>query len=325
MQIGHFEWMRTHKAKFDLSSSSMAPVNPDRLEPADADVVSILSELYSVSPDEIALVHGTQEANFLSLMAIRHRVERALGFLPEYEPIRALPSALDLPSSVIEIPAIAPSSVLLASNPNNPTGRHMTAQELEELSEDLGATRSYAIIDAVFSDFIGLKAKLPLPNVMVTSSTSKFYTMSGVKLGWVIAERSLIKEIKGYADLISPGPFDLELKYAARALASKKWFMERNSAVISQNEGELARLGDVLHVQGMPIAFVASRCGEDSIDFANRLLEVGVMTVPGHYFGAKSGARVGLGSVSPSDFKAAVDLIAQVLASCDDQRMKASA
>ncbi|WP_449462328.1 aminotransferase class I/II-fold pyridoxal phosphate-dependent enzyme [Tardisphaera miroshnichenkoae] len=325
MQIGHFQWMRTHKAGFDLSSSGVTPVNPEDLEPIDTDVLSLLGELYSVSSDEIALVHGTQEGNFLSLVAIRHQVERAFGFLPEYEPIRVLPSALGLSASVAQEMPLPRSSVLLASNPNNPTGKYMSADDLEELSEELEAARSFAVIDSVFSDFVGLKAKLPLPNVIVTGSTSKFYTISGVKLGWVIAEKQLIDEIKGYADLISPGPFDLELKYAARAIAHKKWFEERNAATISQNERELARLDDVLHVQGMPIAFLASHCGEDSISLANRLLRLGVMTIPGHYFGVKTGLRVGLGSVNPSDFKEAVELIAQGLASCADQTISASA
>ncbi len=303
----------------------MAPVNPEQLEATDVDVVSLLGELYSAGPDEIALVHGTQEGNFLSLMAIRHRVQRAFGFLPEYEPIRVLPPSFDLPASVADRATIARSSVLLASNPNNPTGKYMSAHDLEELSEELEAVGSYAIIDSVFSDFVGLKLNLPLPNIIVTGSTSKFYTMSGVKLGWVVAERRLVQEVKGYADLVSPGPFEPEVKYATRALAHKRWFEDRNAATISQNEKELSRLDDVLHIQGMPIAFVASRCLEDSLSLANRLLELGVMTIPGYYFGVKTGLRVGLGNVSPGDFKAALEAIAQALASCEDQKIKASA
>ncbi len=321
MQIEHFEWMRTHRARFDLSSSSMSPINPDELKPTDADALSLVAEAYDASLDEVALVHGTQEGNFLSLIAIRKAINQTVGFLPEYEPIRVLASALNIPTLTarhLEDP-LPRSSALVISNPNNPTGRYIDMHRLEELSGRLQESHSYAIVDSVFSDFVKLKIKAPLPNVIFTGSTSKFYTMSGVKLGWVIAEKDIIREVKGYADLISPGPFDLELRYAAMALSEKREFESRNADIISKNERALANLSDVIHIPGMPIAFVASRCSVNSLELASRLLDADVMTVPGRYFGVESGVRIGLGSVKPEDFMKAIELVSSVIEPCVPQ------
>jgi len=317
MQIGHFVWMNTHSGKYNLCSSAVTPFDLGELIGEASDVLEKLAEIYGVTKEEITLTHGTQEANFLAFASISNKVSKAQGFLPEYEPIRALPSVFGKSWDPIKgIDELDRGSVLLISNPNNPTGNFIDSKQLKELSAELVSKKSYAIIDSIFSEFVGLDMDLPLDNIIITSSTSKFYTMKGVKLGWIIANKSSIKEIAGYADLISPGPFDLEQKYTSIILGEKNKVRERNSGIISPNANYLLGKDWGNYVKGMPIAFIGTSCSEEGINLSEKLLKMGVVTIPGKYFGVERGLRIGLGSISNENFKHAIEVMSEIMYQC---------
>jgi len=319
MEIGHFRWMATHAAKYNLSSSAVKPFELDDLE-EDEDVLSILEEMYGVKKDEVTLAHGTQEANMLAFASLRKEVEGAYGLLPEYEPIRVLPEAFGMSwQPVTSVHDIPPRSLLMISNPNNPTGKFLDGARLEELSEELTQKGSYAIIDSIFSEFVNLKPSLPLSNVVFTSSTSKFFTMKGVKLGWLVGERQLVKEAAGYADLLSPGPYEIELKYASTILKKREAVRDRNASIVGPN-GQLLESMGIDYVKGMPIAFIGADCNLDSVDLAELLLKRDVMTIPGKFFGVGRGVRVGLGTATPKEFSEATSLTSDLLRECGSGR-----
>ncbi len=67
MEIGHFVWLRTHSARYNLSSSGMIPINPGEVggrlaggEPRD-DALGIIGDAYGAGDSGLMLVHGTQE------------------------------------------------------------------------------------------------------------------------------------------------------------------------------------------------------------------------------------------------------------------------
>jgi len=168
-----------------------------------------------------------------------------------------------------------------------------------------------------------LKPSLPLSNVVFTSSTSKFFTMKGVKLGWLVGERQLVKEAAGYADLLSPGPYEIELKYASTILKKREAVRDRNASIVGPN-GQLLESMGIDYVKGMPIAFIGTDCNLDSVDLAELLLKRDVMTIPGKFFGVGRGVRVGLGTATPKEFSEAISLTSDLLRECGSGRATSS-
>src|SRR5205823_1446394 len=81
----------------------------------------------------------------------------------------------------------------LVANPNSPTGTMVGNTALEALSKGL---RGPLIVDEAYADFadtnaVGLSR---LPNVVVTRTLSKSYSLAGLRFGFAIASPVLIRE-----------------------------------------------------------------------------------------------------------------------------------
>ncbi len=107
MEIGHFTWLRAHKARYDVSSSGVMPIPLDdvvRLGEA-GNFIEDLMSVYGVDKRNLAITHGTQEGNFAALTALRELglIEKVTTVIPEYEPIRVLPRFLRLRQTELRI------------------------------------------------------------------------------------------------------------------------------------------------------------------------------------------------------------------------------
>jgi aspartate/methionine/tyrosine aminotransferase len=333
VEIGHFKWLRSHTARYNLSSSGVMPITLGELvklgQPGN--IIDELTSTYAIDKVNIALTHGTQEGNFAALSALRELgIDRVVTVVPEYEPIRALPGFLGLRHIEVEVHEtllevinhIEPGTVLLLSNPNNPTGLFLDRKLLWELSDSLRRRNAYAVLDSIFIEFVEEDLRqLPLENVVYTFSTSKFYTMSELKVGWVIGDEAIIKAINGIIDLVSPLVLELDLGYASILIRSRKWVRERNLGIIRPNVEVMRRLIDALsggvkvyYTEYMPIFYMRVDCrGLTGTSLAEGLLARDVLVVPGYYFGRDDGIRVGLGSVKPETFEVAMKTIINVV------------
>ncbi|KUO92413.1 MAG: aminotransferase class I/II-fold pyridoxal phosphate-dependent enzyme [Thermocladium sp.] len=326
MEIQHFKWLRTHSAPYNLSSSGMILLEPSSIEEMGrpGDVIDIIRNAYGAEDNGVMLVHGTQEGNFLALAAMRGKIDSVAIQVPEYEPIRVLPGFLGIKTvEISDAFQVPPHGLLFLSNPNNPTGSFIGEKALFELEEALERRGSYAVLDSIFLDFVNKSPRLWFRNMIFTLSTSKFYTMNGVKVGWVIGDPAILREMSGISDLISPGPLDLEAKYAAILVSNREWVRNRNLSIIRGNREELMgsikelKSVELSYVPDMPIAFAKPSCGLSGMELANKLLSRGVMVVPGEYFGLRQGIRIGLGSINREIARIGLSIIRDVIKECD--------
>jgi aspartate/methionine/tyrosine aminotransferase len=334
VEIGHFTWLRTHKAKYNVSSSGMTPIKLEEISKlgSSSDIINELVNIYGIDKRNVALTHGTQEGNFATLSALRELgiIDTAVTVIPEYEPIRVLPKFLGLRQMEVNIEGslmdvlnfIKPGTVVLLSNPNNPTGMSLSKKLLWELSDSLRRVGSYAILDSIFLEFVEEDLRdLPIENMIYTFSTSKFYTMNELKVGWVIGDEKIIREINGVVDLVSPLVLDLDLGYVSILLRNRDWVRRRNLSIIMPNVetlrriiGEIMRTAEVQYVEYMPILYLRPKCQElTGMKLANKLLERDVLVVPGQYFGRDDGVRIGLGSVDKETFETAMNIVIEVI------------
>ncbi|AKQ54815.1 pyridoxal phosphate-dependent aminotransferase [Bordetella hinzii] len=195
----------------------------------------------------------------------------------------------------------ATQGVLIAS-PSNPTGTSIARDELAALLAEVRERGGYTIMDEIY---LGLsyeqapRSALALDDdIIVINSFSKYFHMTGWRLGWMIVPESMIGIIeKMSASLQICAP--TLAQHAALACFSPdalKIFAHRRDAFRQRRDyllPEFERLGIPVPVKPDGAFYIyadISRLGMDSVAFSQRLLhEAGVAAVPGVDFGPAHG------------------------------------
>ena len=193
--------------------------------------------------------------------------------------------------------------IMLAS-PSNPTGTTIPAGELREIIEFAGSRGGFALVDEIYH---GLTYGEPVPTalslgeeIFVVNSFSKYFNMTGWRLGWLVVPPGLVREIEKlaqnaficasapaqYAALAAFLPGTLEVLEARRAE-----FQRRRDFLVPA----LRSLGFSVPVVPQGAFYIYAGCerfAEDSWEFAMRLLdEAGVAITPGLDFGTNHPER----------------------------------
>jgi len=141
---------------------------------------------------------------------------------------------------VDDIAQAAGAEVIVVVNPNNPTGRLLSAKEL-------GAPSRLLVIDEAFADFLPAAASLAgaLPSrTVVLRSFGKAYGLAGLRLGFAIAEPSLIARLREEL-----GPWAVAgpaLAIGRKALADEAWLASESARL--ERDGK--RLDGLLRAAG---------------------------------------------------------------------------
>lgn len=88
--------------------------------------------------------------------------------------------------------------VLVLVNPNNPTGRVFAPAQLLAWHARLAARGGWLVVDEAFIDAtpeLSVASHSHLPGLIVLRSFGKFYGLAGVRLGFVLAEPSLLAQL----------------------------------------------------------------------------------------------------------------------------------
>ncbi len=188
-------------------------------------------------------------------------------------------------------------AVLLAS-PSNPTGTLLPEAELRAIVEFVEGQGGRVIVDEIYHGLIyGAQppsAVAVSDDLFVINSFSKYFGMTGWRLGWVVAPEEYVRELDKLAQnifLAAPTPAQhaalaafrpetLEILEARRAE-----FQARRDYLLPA----LRELGFAIPVTPEGAFYLYADCGrfsDDSFAFAGRLLdEAGVAVTPGRDFG----------------------------------------
>ncbi|WMI98420.1 threonine-phosphate decarboxylase CobD [Pseudomonas chlororaphis subsp. aurantiaca] len=88
--------------------------------------------------------------------------------------------------------------VLVVVNPNNPTGLSLTPERLLDWHARLAQRGGWLVVDEAFMDNtpqLSLAAQADQVGLIVLRSFGKFFGLAGVRLGFVLAERKLLKRL----------------------------------------------------------------------------------------------------------------------------------
>ena len=91
----------------------------------------------------------------------------------------------------------------MVASPANPTGIALCREELAELSQQVRARNGYLVVDEIYHG-LGYDAATPSvlevdPDAFVINSFSKYFGMTGWRLGWLVAPESAVAEMEKLA------------------------------------------------------------------------------------------------------------------------------
>jgi len=120
--------------------------------------------------------------------------------------------------------AVDVSDVVVVVNPNNPTGEIIAPERLLDWATRLEARGGWLIVDEAFGDTapaLSVAMHASQPGLIVLRSIGKFFGLAGLRLGFVAAHDSLLRDL---ADLLGPwtisGPAQ---EIALAALTDSVW------------------------------------------------------------------------------------------------------
>ena len=272
----------------------------------------------NATKDEIMVTHGGIEAMmavFLSLLnpsdevivltpdyashITQARIARH-GGVPVYVPLDETDEGWKFNPKKLEAKVTQQTKAILVCNPCNPTGKVYTRDELKQIAEIANKYNLFIITDEMYEYFtfdnkehvsIGSFPEVK-DRVISIFGVSKSYAMTGWRIGYIHANKQLIKHIFKVHDSLVTCPTVVS-QYAALAAiegnqdAVKEYreaFEKRRQIVI-----DAIKKTDTLEyvpTDGGYFAFVKVNKDVDDYDLSFRLVhEAGVAVVPGSAFG----------------------------------------
>ena len=193
---------------------------------------------------------------------------------------------------------------LLVASPANPTGAVVPQLRLAELSAAIADRGGNLVVDEIYHGLTyGFEADtaLALDNeVFVINSFSKYFGMTGWRLGWLVAPERHVREIEKLAQnlYIAPSTLAQHAALAAFHPATIAIFEHRRREFQARRDlmlPGLERLGFGVAAQPRGAFYIyadSSQLGPDSRILAERLLaDAGVAATPGLDFGSNEPRR----------------------------------
>jgi len=270
----------------------------------------------AVDPARVVVTTGSSGAFLLAFLAAFDAGDRVALAEPGYPAYRNILRAVDvapigLPSTLAEAfqptPALlsaaherAPLSGLIVASPANPTGSMMTPQALADVAIWCRANGVRFVSDEIYHGItFGMAAETALkhdPESIVINSFSKYFSMTGWRLGWMIVPPDLARAVECLAQNLFISPPTLA-QLAAVAAFDGHEELRGNVARYARNRAILmeglvsAGLDRLAPADGAFYLYAdVSGVTASSSEFCAQLLaETGIAATPGVDFDAPRG------------------------------------
>jgi histidinol-phosphate aminotransferase len=262
------------------------------------DLISVAIETFLTPGDEVLTLSPSYGLHVIFARAFGAET-RMVPLRPDY--------SFDIPGFIA---AITPRTrMIMFSNPSNPVGVSMTADDMCRLLAAIPDTSilifdeayfDYGAIDSSYPPFLKMLEQSHVP-WLVLRTFSKAYGLAGLRVGYAVAsDASLISLM----DRVR-GPFNVNRLAQVAAIAA----LEDTAYVqdcISRTTQERARVAGELHDLGYRTApslanFLFFHAHEDASELAKRLFPYGVIVKPWREPGFTEHVRVSIGSPKHND------------------------
>lgn len=259
-----------------------------------------------IEPDRIVLTCGASPALVLALTALFASGDAIAFTRPGYVAYRNTIAALGRtpveieagPDTRFQIAAShianlreAPAGMIVAS-PANPTGTMIDAQGLADIAAIARARGIRIVSDEIYHGLSYVEPAHSMlqfdPEAIIINSFSKYFSMAGWRLGWIVAPENAADRLRTYVGNMFLTPPSLS-QHAALAAMDEQPVLEayietyrRNRALLLEALPKLG-LGRIAPPDGAFYIWAdISGFSDDSMDFCRRLLsDTGVTIAPG--------------------------------------------
>jgi aspartate/methionine/tyrosine aminotransferase len=247
------------------------------------------------SSDEVILADPGYPAN--------RQFVRAMGGVPKAVPVDAS-SAYQLAPDHLERAWGERTAAALVATPSNPTGTLISTERLAAMVEIARARGGTLIVDEIYHGLVyegDASTVLALADdVFVINSFSKYFNMTGWRLGWMVAPESYVASIDRLSQNLYLAP-PTTAQYAGLAAFEPETLaiLDRRAREFKARRDyllpELRRLGFDIPVTPQGAFYIYAGCAKltrDSFAFARDLLEqAGVAIAPGNDFGSNQSEK----------------------------------
>ncbi|MBL8510288.1 MAG: pyridoxal phosphate-dependent aminotransferase, partial [Betaproteobacteria bacterium] len=267
-----------------------------------------------VPPERIIVTAGSSAALLLTMAVLLNAGDEVLMADPGYPCNRHFVRAMEGIPKTIPVGAESayqmtrhhiathwgPRSVAaLVASPSNPTGTLMAADELAAIYGAVQQRGGMLIVDEIYQGLTyGVPASTALTlgeDMFVINSFSKYFQMTGWRLGWLVAPPAYVREIEKLAQnlFISPSTPAQHAALAAFLPGTLAILEERRAAFQERRDFLMPGLRDLgFEIPTIPqgafyIYADSSRLAADSFDLSRRILQQShVALTPGKDFGS---------------------------------------
>jgi len=269
----------------------------------------------NIDPARIAVTTGSSGAFVLGFLAAFDKGDRVAFAAPGYPGYRNILSALDIQPVALKgaresgfQPTVAlldaletPPDGLIIASPANPTGSMLDVEALEELAAWCRDKGVRMISDEIYHGITFEKTASSLatinPDAIVINSFSKYYSMTGWRLGWMVVPDDLCRACECLAQNLFISPPTLS-QYAGVTVFDCTDDLEANVRRYGQNRDILleglprAGFGPFAPADGAFYIYAGIKAlGNDSVALAREILDVAnVAVTPGTDFDDAHGA-----------------------------------
>lgn len=267
-----------------------------------------------VPAERIVVTTGSSSGFLLSFLAAFDAGARIAIAEPGYPAYRNIMAALNI--ECVAVPAgpnerfqLSPEALagagaldgVLVASPANPTGTMLTPQGLQSLVVDCEANKRWLIVDEIYHGItFGQAAETVLEltdRAIVINSFSKYFSMTGWRLGWMVVPHALMRSVESLAQNLFISPPAVSQAAAIGALAAQEE-LDANVARYARNRelllNELPAAGFDRFAPADGAFYLyadVTRYTDDSVAFCKRMLdETGIAATPGIDFDRRRGA-----------------------------------
>jgi aspartate/methionine/tyrosine aminotransferase len=330
------QWAKLHsKARFNLATSGVAAypirelgVTIDQFEINGdstygyAPLQQAIAAKCEVNPDCVVAAAGTSMANHLAMAALIDSGDEVLIEHPAYELIvstalyfganvkrfpRREEDAYALDPAIIRRAITLKTKLIVITNLHNPSSvltPDKTLREIGDLARSVGAR---VLVDEVYLDAAyenTPRSSFHLgPEFVVTNSLTKVYGLSGLRCGWILAQRDLAQKMWRLNDLFASIPAHPGELLSVIALQNLDKIRQRARAIVDADRQILAKFldehsGKTLSAVRTPFGtttFVGLMHAGANQFLADLRARQETSAVPGRFFDMPNHIRIGMG------------------------------
>lgn len=293
-----------------------------------SDLREEIAALYpGVSPEEVLVTTGTGEALYILFRNFLRNGSLVSLLFPAFQALYELPLSMGAEIRKVAITSEYPVDELFSGNPDciiinhphNPTGTGLKESSIELLKTRACSFNGILLFDEHYR-FLDYSKDLSFsgagltPKTFATGSITKCFGVTGLRIGWIIADRKVIPSLRSFKDYLTHTVNPISEFLALQILKNRKKLVTPIKNGIIQNieyfKNSLTGISAIESFSvpdGGVVGFPKLKEGISSEKYSDELLKnCDVFILPGANFESEGFIRIGFGE-EPQKFRAGID------------------